>query len=108
MKNLITLVLIISTLLLSSCEMIWGCQTEACLKYDARMFELKQDALERTRAHDLEKLRIEAEIESNKPVEIKVQELKNEEDTLWESAVNAAAIWAWAYVWVKLIDTLFQ
>lgn len=99
-------ILMILLLLLTSC---WEeCQTKECFDYKIQQQELEQKRIQDQRAFELEKAKIQAEIEASKPVEVKVQELKNEETTTWEWIVQAVWIWAATYVWWKIIDNMFK
>lgn len=103
MKKIISLFIL--TFLLVSC---WtaGCQTKECLDYAIQKQKLEQEQLEKDRAFELEQMKIQAEIEANKPVEVRVQEAKNEETSVWDAITTTAVIWWTAYWIAKLIDIM--
>jgi len=75
MKKIISVCLLILVIFLSSCSI--GCKTKECLDYKIQQEELKQTQIEKDRLFQLERLKIQAEIEANKPVEVKVAEIEN-------------------------------
>lgn len=83
--------LLLAILVLTSCSP----QTKEEIEFQKWQQEqviIKQD---KDRAFELEQLKVKAEIEKAKPESIKLQEVKNEETTVWEGLQNAAGI-AWA------------
>ena len=68
----------------------------------------KQNQLEADRAFKLEQMKIQAEIEKAKPVEVKVQEVKNQETTTGEAIQNVAGAAAATYVGLKVLDLMMQ
>lgn len=68
----------------------------------------EQNQLEADRAFKLEQMKIQAEIEKAKPVEVKVQEVKNQETTTGEAIQNVAGAAAATYVGVKVLDLMLK
>jgi len=104
------LLLILPILLLTSCSS--ECSTKECYDaktaYEIAKSENKEKSLEKERSYKIELKKIEAEIEKSKPVAVKVQELKNEETTVWEWIMGAVWIWAATYLWGKVLGAMIR
>ncbi len=61
------------------------------------MEKLRQQKIEADRVFELQRLKIQAEIDNNKPAEVRVAEIKSQEISVWEWA--AIATWIGAAAW---------
>lgn len=85
-----------------------NCTTADCVEAKHRLLEaesnIEQRELEAERKYRLEAKKIEAQIEANKPTEVKVAEIQASEMTVWEWIGTAAALWAGAWVFGKILE----
>lgn len=97
-------IILLSLLLIASCSTATKCETVECMKAQA---EIEAQKLESQRAYELERKKIEAQIEANKPVQVKVAEIQAEEISVWEAAIWAAAIWGGIWLFGKMLDNTY-
>lgn len=80
------------------------CTTQICLDEQRLKIETQMQQQEADRLYQLEQMKIQAQIEANKPTEVRVQELANQETSVWEGIATAGMI----YWWVKVAEILFK
>lgn len=100
MKKFIVLFIVLFAL--TSC----GTLTPEEIKHNQWKQEQETIKQDKDRAYNLEQLKLQAEIEKAKPIEVKVQELKNEETTVGEGIQNAVGIWAATMMWLGIINMM--
>lgn len=86
-------------ILLCATVLLWGCwcNTAECIKAQSDADIARQQVIN-------ERLKIQSQIEANKPTEVRVQEAKNEDISVWEWLATAAAVWWWLYIFSKILD----
>jgi len=99
MKKIFIVIFILLTL--TSC---W-CKTKECLDYQLEQQKIAQEQVEKDRTYQLEAMKIQAQIEANKPVEVKVQELKNQQTTVGDWIQTAVWVAWWAYLLWKVLNS---
>lgn len=101
------IILMFCIILFSSCS---ECTTKECLEYKLEQDKIRLEQQEKIRQYELEKLKIQAEIEANKPIEVKVQEIQSatqqeandslkylETSQQVRDVIDVASFWYWIF-----------
>ena len=100
MKLLLTITLAI---ILTSC---WSSKTHEQIEYAKWEITQAQIEVDKQRAFQLEKAKVEAQMEASKPESVQLQAEKNKETTIWEWVESAAMWMGWAAVGLWILHMI--